>query len=371
MKIGILTVPFNNNYGGYLQAFALMSVLKQMGHEPTLIMRRQNKRRMFIKAGIKYFIMGIYHSFKNKKMCPLIYKTERDFEYLGSNMHQFVDKRMLPQSPYLYTSEDLKRYCDGKFGAYIVGSDQVWRAIYVPDIANYFLDFTSGWNVKRIAYAASFGTQNPEYTQEEKKVCCNMIPKFDAISLREKTGKHVFANFGWEYKNLEVVLDPTLLLNSSDYTKLLPNEKEEINDGIFYYVLDKNQYISNIINDIQEKNKKKTYGISNIQCDYKPLPSIENWLTYIKNASFVVTDSFHGMVFAIIFNKPFLVLVNGTRGADRFLNMLSLLDLQDRVLSDDLTLNEILEKEIDWDSVNTKLSILREKSLKFLEHSLS
>lgn len=88
MKIGILTVPFNNNYGGYLQAFALMSVLKQMGHEPTLIMRRQNKRRMFIKAGIKYFIMGIYHSFKNKKMCPLIYKTERDFEYLGSNMHQ-------------------------------------------------------------------------------------------------------------------------------------------------------------------------------------------------------------------------------------------------------------------------------------------
>ena len=242
MKIGILTVPFNNNYGGYLQAFALMSVLKQMGHEPTLIMRRQNKRRMFIKVGIKYFIMGIYHSFKNKKLCPLIYKTERDFEYLGSNMHQFVDKRMQPQSPYLYTSKDLQRYCDGKFCAYIVGSDQVWRAIYVPDIANYFLDFTLGWNVKRIAYAASFGTQNPEYTQEEKKVCCNMIPKFDAISLREKTGKHVFANFGWEYKNLEVVLDPTLLLNSSDYTKLLSNEKEEINDGIFYYVLDKNQY---------------------------------------------------------------------------------------------------------------------------------
>lgn len=100
MKVGILTVPFNNNYGGYLQAFALMNVLKQMGHEPTLIMRRQNKRRMFFKAVIKYFIMGIYHSFKNKKLCPLIYKTERDFEYLGSNMHQFVDKRMQPLSPY-------------------------------------------------------------------------------------------------------------------------------------------------------------------------------------------------------------------------------------------------------------------------------
>lgn len=185
MKVGILTVPFNNNYGGYLQAFALMNVLKQMGHEPTLIMRRQNKRRMFFKAVIKYFIMGIYHSFKNKKLCPLIYKTERDFEYLGSNMHQFVDKRMQPLSPFLYTSEDLQKYCEGKFGAYIVGSDQIWRAIYVPDIANYFLDFTLGWNVKRIAYAASFGTQNPEYTQEEKEICCKLIPQFDAISLRE------------------------------------------------------------------------------------------------------------------------------------------------------------------------------------------
>lgn len=77
------------------------------------------------------------------------------------------------------------------------------------------------------------------------------------------------------------------------------------------------------------------------------------------------------MVFAIIFHKPFLVLKNGNRGADRFLDMLSLLGLQDRVLSGDLTLNEILEKKIDWDSVNTKLGILREKSLKFLEYSLS
>lgn len=77
------------------------------------------------------------------------------------------------------------------------------------------------------------------------------------------------------------------------------------------------------------------------------------------------------MVFAIIFHKPFLVLKNGNRGADRFLDMLSLLGLQDRVLSGDLTLNEILEKKIDWDSVNTKLGILREKSFKFLEHSLS
>lgn len=73
----------------------------------------------------------------------------------------------------------------------------------------------------------------------------------------------------------------------------------------------------------------------------------------------------------IIFHKPFLVLKNGNRGADRFLDMLSLLGLQDRVLSGDLTLNEILEKKIDWDSVNTKLGILREKSLKFLEYSLS
>ncbi len=370
MKIGLLTVPFNNNYGGYLQAFALMVVLKRMGHEPTLIMRRHNKRKLTWKTFVKYFIKGVYHSLVYAKLCPLIYNVERDYKYIGSNMHLFVDKWIEPQTPYLYSTDELQKFCKGRFEAYVVGSDQVWRAIYVPCIGNYFLDFAVDWNVRRIAYAASFGIEKPEYTQEEKDICRQLVSLFDSISFRELNGQKIFKEFGWSDSNFQLVLDPTMLLKACDYEVFLPKLDKGTRNHIFYYVLDKTPEVSKILDDIHKMLKIPLYGISNIQRGYKPLPSIEAWLFDIQRAKFVVTDSFHGMVFSIIFHKPFVVIQNGKRGGERFLNLLTLLNLEERLLTSTDHLRMILEKNINWEIVDTRLNSLRKKSLDFLTNSL-
>ena len=182
MKIGILTVPFNNNYGGYLQAFALMTVLKDMGHEPVIIMRRHNERSVNLVVRAKYFFKGIVHSFQTRRLCPLVYGKEKDYSYLGMFMHHFVEKWIQPQTPFLYSTDELRTYCKDKFDAYVVGSDQVWRGLYSNQLL-YFLDFAKDWNIKRVAYAASFGVDNWEPSLDIIDKCKSLLGKLDRKSV--------------------------------------------------------------------------------------------------------------------------------------------------------------------------------------------
>lgn len=369
MRIGILTLPFNNNYGGYLQAYALMTVIKQLGHEPTMIMRRHDKPKVSKSFKIKYALKGIVKSILHGKRFPVVYDVETGFRHKGKNMLKFVNQYIMPQTPYLYSKDELRKYCEGKFGAYIVGSDQVWRAIYVPDIKNYFLDFTEGWNVKRIAYAASFGTDKPEYSEDQIQQCKILVGVFDGVSFREESGYSVFSTFGWNAKVEGVVLDPTMLLTANDYQKVLPSKASDARGKIFYYVLDRNEQINTILNQVSQTLNKELYGVSDIQKGNEPLASIEEWLTDIRDSEFVVTDSFHGMVFSIIFHKPFLVLVNKDRGADRFQSLLSLLGLSDRLLLANSQMENI-DVQIDWKEIDKKIMCFKEKSILFLRKSL-
>lgn len=371
MKIGILTLPFNNNYGGYLQAYALMAVLKRMGHQPTLIMRRHNKPKVSVKYKIKLFITGLLKTILTLKKHQIIYDVEYGFNKKGRDMHKFVNEFMQPQTPYLYDTVSLKKYCEGKFDAYIVGSDQVWRAIYVPDIKNYFLDFTKGWNICRIAFAASFGTDTPEYTPIQIEQCRELLKTFDGISLREKSGMEVFKHFGWSVDSVQIVLDPTMLLSAKDYSNVLPTNKAKSVNKIFYYVLDSNQKIESILTKSQTLLGKEIFGISNIQKEDSVLVAIEEWLVNIRDADFVITDSFHGMVFSIIFHKPFVVCVNLDRGADRFINLLDALSLSSRLIAEDNSLDLLIQEPIDWNQIDKKIEKIKIESFKFLEKYLS
>lgn len=370
MKIGILTLPFNNNYGGYLQAYALMTVLKRMGHQPTLIMRRHNKPKISARCKIKLFVTGLLKTILTLKKHQIIYDVEYGFNKKGRDMHKFVNEFMQPQTPYLYDTVSLKKYCEGKFDAYIVGSDQVWRAIYVPDIKNFYLDFTKGWDVIRIAYAASFGTDHPEYTDKQVLQCGKLLKYFDAVSIREKSGNKVFESFGWGNLNPNVVLDPTMLLNANDYSKVLPSDPSESLGKVFYYVLDLNPTLKNLLEDTSSLLEKELYGISNIQHVGEVLPSIEEWLINIRDSNFVVTDSFHGMVFSIIFHKPFIVCVNFDRGVERFISLLDELGLSDRIYNSDCNLQILMANDINWIDVEKRISLLREKSINFLKQQL-
>lgn len=351
IKIGILTVPFNNNYGGFLQAFALMKVLKKLGFQPYMIMRRHNLCDYDIITKTKIIIKSYLKAFRYQNVHILLHPFESHYFIQGKAMQKFVNRYIKPQTSYFYSWSILERKLKNHFDAIIVGSDQIWRSIYVPGIENYFLSFAKEWNVHRIAYAASFGTTEPEYTKEEIKSCEDLLKLFDAISVREQGALYVLNKFGWNINNVKIVLDPTLLLDRIDYEAIAESIKQD-KPYLFAYVLDKTFDKDTAIQEICKSQSLEQRTIANIQDGNISLPSIEDWLGLIKNAHYTVTDSFHGMVFSIIFHVPFVVVVNKQRGADRFESLLDRLNLKDRLSYNPSEIYKKILKPIDWKQVD-------------------
>jgi len=370
MRIGLLTLPFNNNYGGFLQAYALMTVLKQMGHDVELIYRRANKPA--VKQRVIYSLKTIVKILLRMPHGALIMNNERDLKIQGRNMISFVEKYITPRTKPLYSSKQMKKECEGRYDIVVVGSDQVWRPIYVSQIEDFFFEFITDPHVKKISYAASFGTANPEYTDVEIQRCKKLIADFAAVSVREKSGLDTIKNFGWKTQiPPQVVLDPTFLLSKESYDDIVSNKKSLVpKKRICCYILDDSSIVDDIIRKIESSLNLPSFNIVDDKKDNNSKPSIEDWLDNIKNSRFVMTDSFHGMVFSIIFNTPFAVFINRSRGADRFDSLLSQLGLEDRICANVEDVEHVMSTPIIWDKVNQKLSSLKEFSKTFLENSI-
>lgn len=177
MRICILTQPLHTNYGGLLQAYALQAILKQMGHE---VWTEDRKWKRPLIVNVKQLIARLI------KYKGLYYPTDRQEQYMAQKTIPFIRKYITTTEPISSnTKKELRKY---HFDAYLVGSDQVWRPIYSYCLSNYFLDFTIGQHVKRIAYAASFGTSKWEFTEGQTTRCAALAKQFDAISVREDSG---------------------------------------------------------------------------------------------------------------------------------------------------------------------------------------
>lgn len=360
MKIGLLTLPFNNNYGGYLQCYALMTVLKQMGHNVELIYRRQNKRSL--KRRTKLFVQNIISFLSNKEVASIIPDIEKEFRFRGNNMMSFVDKYIAPKSRTLYSTKKCNTFIENRYDAVIVGSDQVWRPEYVPNIRDFFLCGIKDTHIKRVAYAASFGLSNPFFNEEEKNDCGSAIEKFAAVSVREDTGVDVIKKFGWKCIAPQIVLDPTLLLSQEHYNGLLPEEKSENHGKICCYVLDWSAERLQKINEISKNTGLDAFYIFDPALpnfSYYKTPSIENWLSAIRDSEMVVTDSYHGIVFSIIFQKTFIFLGNTVRGNTRIDSLFRLLGI-----------NSEYTMDIDYHKVLNRITDLRVSSVDFIKKSL-
>ncbi len=367
MKIGILTLPFNNNYGGYLQCYALMSVLKGMGHDVYLINRRHNH----VKISLSAYVKGLIKQYIFGKLSPYTTKArEQLYRRNGNRMMSFVDKYIQPRTNELYSSRDFKHLDDYNFDALIVGSDQVWRAKYVPNIEDFYFSFVAGRNVKRISYAASFGTDEAEYSNEDRQVCGNLISTFDAISVRESSGIDLLCNkYGWTTKApVEVHLDPTMLLTKEHYEQFV-NKPASDKKTLFCYILDDVENKKPLLKSIAEALNCELSIFSLVQSD---LPSIEDWLSSIRNAEYVITDSFHGTVFSILFNRQFVALGNINRGLSRFEELLGKFGLNstlfERVIIDSIV--NTLKTKQDWACVNEVLCSERIRSFRYLDSNL-
>lgn len=374
-KAAILTLPLIGNYGGILQNYALQKVILSFDILPTTINRLGNKptklRRLLsvIKNNTYNKLNGSYRT---------IYTNEQ-IDFFLQNTKRFIEKHIRISPEIRSQDELLMEFGSGKYDLVVVGSDQTWRPRMSADIYNYFLDFLEEDKyIKRIAYASSFGTDEWELTEKQTIKCKNLIKKFNAISVREDSGVKLC------YKYLDIkaehVLDPTLLLLKDDYLKLTNGLPIHANGGIFTYILDRSILSSSIIDlaseflkmDVYENQPKLDFHKDqSLSLEDFVYPSIEGWLSSFNKADFVITDSFHGTVFSIIFNKPFITLVNKARGSTRIYSLLKQLNLESRIIVDlEQLKGGLFNQQIDFCSVNSTIDYLRNKSLDFLKYSL-
>ena len=369
MKIGIITLPTRTNYGGILQAYALSKVLQSMGHNPyTIYIPIKWKLKWYKKPYVylKRFLKKLFHK---ATIIFLEDKLNKEYPIVSRNTWKFVKENI----PYLIKN----KYCDIKeseFDCLIVGSDQIWRPQYISSgIECAYLDFAKEWNIKRIAYAVSFGTDQWEYTPKQTNECNKLIHLFDKVSVREKSAISMCQKY---YGITPVhVLDPTLLLDKEDYTIFCGNNDDNYNGDILNYILDWDYNKTETIAYLEKTLKLKSFKVNSLfeDCtatiEERIQPSVEQWITGFKHAKIVITDSFHACVFSIIFNKPFYVIGNAERGMSRFYSLLSIFNLENRLIKSyqEISMND----SINWEKVNKRRIELQKASIEFLKKSLS
>ena len=382
-----MTLPLASNYGGILQCYALQTVLERMGHEVVvldrtfaapsagLILRRCGS---VLKCLVRRYIRGqkniaILSPWSNTY---LVYKSK---QVDCSVLLEFVGNYINTTSPLRSSEELLKCVRKSQIDCLIVGSDQVWREEYSPYLTDFFAGFLpEDDKMLKITYGASFGTSENPIPEQVLETCKRLSSRFDSISVREKSAVGLVKQyFG---KHAELVLDPTLLLDSDDYVIERPKTARSVtteHDTLVSYVLDTDGQKAKIANDVAcELGLKESFmGLSPKKSDGSPdkMIPVQSWLDNFRNASFVVTDSFHGCVFSIINRKPFIAIVNHSRGADRFVSMLSQLGLEGRMVNDYEEFNarrSELIVPIDYSDVYTRLQTLKAHSLGYLSGML-
>lgn len=336
MKIGILTFSKSPSYGATLQCYALCRILKNMGHIPYLI-----KEELPHESSLKY------------RMRFLI--SCREFRRFK--------KSYLPQ--FVSTIEGLDLV--------IVGSDQVWN----PDLTGikvfrFFGDYTPN-NIPFISYAASFGKDVWSHHKLNDKIRMLLYQRFKAISVREASGMDICEKtFGIK---ATLVLDPTLLVDNFNELIVKHGINEEFVSFKLHNPLDPNW--QNLMKEISLTTNRSHNQLSCVPHNkFYTVKSVENWLSDIASSRFVLTDSFHGMLMAIKYRKPFVVFrpVLGREG--RVKELLEKLGLEDRYCDNfqrgisDIIVGKINDP-IDYNTVEKRLAVLREQSIKFLENSIA
>lgn len=386
MRIGIVTYwSSSDNYGQQLQCFALQRYLKGLGHDAYLIKYMPTSHIPLwrkIARSVKYRLFVSKEQKDRDKKVQLAYEknqllnTKRGFK-------KFREK-YIKSTDVVYRNIKELRNNPPIADIYICGSDQVWNnRLSDPETAGWFLDFGNP-NIKRVSYAASIGR---DIDSSEINRFSHYLKKFDAISVREQKAYTLCQQLG--FKKTIIAIDPTLLLNSYNYD--LIEKDANISDGgrkpyVFVYTLNirtaEEIYWDDFQNIIaQEKLQIRCVSSSGYLPAQDFLPGYQNeqatipeWLSLIKHSEYVITTSFHGVVFCLLYHKPFYaVLLSNeySKGNDRIVSLLENVGLENRTIASRQDIEKVQDAEICWEDVDDKIYQFRINSIDFLNEAIN
>lgn len=359
MKIGLYTLHASNNVGAMLQTFALTKILQREGAEVEIVnvyTQETEQRNHHCSKG------SFIHNFARRLfriLHPGIAKMEKEFD---------VFHEKLPLSKRYFSSEEYIK-APNKYDIHLVGSDQVWNLQKGYDCSRlYFLDYLPQ-NSKKISYASSFGTTEIVHDVDMVK---QALIDFAKLSTREDSAVEFLKNsMGLQ---CEQVVDPSLLLTSNEWDKYIDDKPIVSGKYIFFYGVNREEKIWNMLCAAKKKIGAKIVGFPGLlPAQYRFDEYIYNggplqFINLIKYAQVVVTSSFHGLAFAVNYNKPFVLVKFGER-MERMNSLARLLDAEDRIANSEIEICEILAKSMDGD-FQTKLQLSRERSLTWVRNNI-
>ena len=354
MKIGVITFHRAINYGALLQTYALQTTLKNLGADNEVIDYRH--------AGIeeKYYKVLKKQSLPSLVRSCMLYprevkKAKKFGKFISSN---------LKVSNICYKSYNQLEESNSIYDCFITGSDQVWNNKITDMDGAYFLNFVKN-SEKKCSYAASFGMYN--LPTEQKNLYKTFLSDFNHMSVREEQGKNIIKSL--TNKDIQVVLDPTLLLSKDQWCKIA--QKPQDNNYILIYIMKWSDSLFKFAEDLSAKTGCKikyiTTGVKKpVKGDYITTAGIEEFVGLFANAKYVVTNSFHGTAFSLIMNKNFfLELLQGQGANDRLENIMDTYNLRSREIVNGK--NSYINENIDYEVVNEKLEANKQNSLEFLK----
>lgn len=363
MKIDIITRHSMANYGSILQSYATQKIIEKIGHTSEII----NYERLDEKGtNIAKTMLKRNEKWNKNKVTRFIYKSMQTpvYSYSYKKFKKYRQK-ILEQTKLEYNSKKMLEDKLPEADIYCTGSDQVWGKVGNVDYDDtYFLEFVPK-NKKCISYAASFGKDN--ITPELRTKLKTYLEKYKYVTVRENNAIKILKENGI---NCEKTLDPTLLLEKEEWNKFIDKAKRKT-QYILVYQLHNNDKFEQFVERFAKKEKLplKRVSVSLLYAKKKGhlefLPSPQKFLQLIRDAEYVVTDSFHGTVFSILFEKKFIDIIPAGTG-NRIVTLLQELNLENRILQD-YENYEIIKNKIDYNNVNKELNKKREESVKNLK----
>ena len=359
MKIGIITFHSSYNFGSALQAQALIKTLQGLGHDPTIIDYRS-------RDFDQYLLLTPRHprqSLKVLKRLPRYLRRKKAFERFMERYLQLTDRR------YTYENESALDELQDQFDCFICGSDQIWNLDATHGVVEpFFLSFAG--DTRRVAYAPSLAHMSfrPEYFDKEK--VSELLGRFEAISVREGETVGLFQPL--VAKKIQVTLDPTMLLDASDYTPMTSAEPCEGRPYVFVYLLRDCPELVASASVLAGRGGTRVLYVSD---DDLPIPNSQNLLgigpeefvSLVAHAEAVLTNSFHATVFSLKFHRPFRTFAND-KSSSRMRDLLGELGVE-VCLTTDVDVSPLARP--DWDDVDRRVATLRQGSLRFLREALS